>query len=64
MTFQDFLNGTNNTQMFKAALTFSLSVVGIPIVYYGDEQEFSGGTDGSDQREPLWGYMDTESVLY
>lgn len=36
---------------------------GIPIVYYGTEQKFSGGSDPG-CREPLWTNMDTSSELY
>jgi len=58
-----FLYQNNNVPMFKAALAFSLSVVGIPIIYYGDEQEFNGGPDPK-CREPLWGHMDNTSTVY
>lgn len=32
-----FLNSQKNTNMFKSALTFSLTSRGIPFVYYGNE---------------------------
>ena len=58
-----FLNLTNNIAAFKAALTFSIMSVGIPIVYQGDEQAFSGGQDPTN-REPLWTSMNASSNMY
>ena len=58
-----FLNLTNSTAAFKAALTFSIMSVGIPIVYQGDEQAFSGGSDPAN-REPLWTSMNASSDIY
>lgn len=49
-----FLHNTNNRRNFQNALIFTLLTDGIPIVYYGDEQYFSGGNDPAN-REPLWG---------
>ena len=45
-------------------LAFTVLQDGIPVVYYGQEQHFSGGND-PDNREALWtsGY-DTTSPLY
>ena len=39
--------------MLKNALAYTLTARGIPIMYYGTEQEFNGGNDPYD-REPLW----------
>jgi len=36
---------------------------GIPLVYYGDEQAFSGGNDPAN-RESLWNQMNTGSDMY
>jgi len=58
-----FLSTNNNHQGFKAALAFSIGSVGIPMVYYGDEQAYGGGADPAN-REPLWTNMDTESEIY
>eukprot|EP00755_Sulcionema_specki_P024869 Sspe_Gene.15400::Locus_5356_Transcript_1_1_Confidence_1.000_Length_1450::g.15400::m.15400/K01176/AMY, amyA, malS; alpha-amylase len=58
-----FLNGNNNQQLFKGALTFSLLSTGIPVVYYGDEQGFGGGNDPNN-RETLWTNLNPESDLY
>jgi alpha-amylase len=38
---------------FKSALAFALTARGIPFMYYGSEQGFSGGADPNN-REPLW----------
>eukprot|EP01098_Paradermamoeba_levis_P009562 TRINITY_DN4000_c0_g1_i1.p1 TRINITY_DN4000_c0_g1~~TRINITY_DN4000_c0_g1_i1.p1 ORF type:complete len:470 (-),score=82.76 TRINITY_DN4000_c0_g1_i1:211-1620(-) len=48
-----FLNQNNDLVAYKAALTLQLMTVGIPIVYYGTEQAFTGGNDPNN-REPLW----------
>jgi len=61
--FPRFLSNTNNTEIYKAAVANMLSVIGIPILYYGGEQGFSGGDD-PENREPLWGHMDTNSDIY
>lgn len=58
-----FLYQNGDVIMFKAALAFSLTTVGIPIVYYGDEQGFSGGPDPG-CREPLWTSMNTSAPIY
>jgi alpha-amylase len=58
-----FLHGNNNQVLFKSALAFSLTAVGIPIVYYGNEQAFAGGDDPKN-REPLWTDMDPNSDIY
>lgn len=41
----------------------STSSQGIPIIYYGTEQGFSGGDDPNN-RESLWPHYDTSSQLY
>lgn len=58
-----FLSNSTNVQGFKASLAFSIASVGIPMVYYGDEQAFSGGMDPAN-REPLWTDMKTDSDIY
>lgn len=49
-----FLNQTYNIPAYKSALTHVLFTQGIPIIYYGTEQLFSGGIDGNYCREALW----------
>jgi len=59
-----FLNGTSNLNAFKNALAWSVTTLGIPIIYYGDEQGFSGGPDPY-CREVLWPYLNsTNSAMY
>ena len=41
----------------------SLFMQGIPIIYYGTEQGFTGAID-PDNRESLWPHYDTEHWLY
>jgi len=58
-----FLYQNGDKIAFKAALAFTLSAVGIPIVYYGDEQAYGGGPDPNN-REQLWTNFDTNSDIY
>jgi len=58
-----FLSNSTNVQAFKAALAFTISSVGIPMVYYGDEQAFKGGMDPAN-REALWTDMNADSDIY
>ncbi|KAL4446911.1 hypothetical protein ABPG74_014883 [Tetrahymena malaccensis] len=63
---QVFTNGKDrNTriQLLKGYTTFTLTSIGIPILYYGTEQYFSGNTDPYD-REPIWNNLDTNSEMY
>lgn len=55
-----FLGLYRDERTLKAALTFVLSIRGIPITYYGSEHAFVGGNDPED-REVLWpaGYEPT-----
>jgi alpha-amylase len=48
-----FLSIKNDTALLKNALTYTILSRGIPIVYYGTEQAFSGGNDPAN-REDLW----------
>jgi len=48
-----FLNGTSNVAAYWNAITFVLMSEGIPIIYYGTEQNFHGGNDPAN-REILW----------
>ncbi|OHW92324.1 alpha amylase [Colletotrichum incanum] len=59
-----FLHQTGDRTLLKNALTFTLLMDGIPIIYQGLEQGFAGG-DVPYNREALWlsGY-DTQSELY
>jgi alpha-amylase len=58
-----FLSFNGNINSYKNAIAFSMTWPGIPILYYGDEQGFNGGADPNN-RETLWGHMDTSSSLY
>lgn len=48
---------------FKAITAFTLTSIGIPMIYYGSEQLYSGGTDPKN-REVLWNHMDQNSEMY
>jgi len=48
-----FLNGTSNVPAYWNAITFVLMSQGIPVIYYGTEQNFHGGPDPNN-REILW----------
>ncbi|KAG8904709.1 hypothetical protein FRB99_001295 [Tulasnella sp. 403] len=58
-------NQSIDVQTMFQALTFSFMSDGIPIVYYGQEQGFSGNHDPAN-REPLWpsGYTQTDTVNF
>ncbi len=59
-----FLFDKNSVPALRSALTYLLTQDGIPCLYYGTEQGFSGGNDPAN-REPLWlsGY-DTSGDLF
>ncbi|TWU74219.1 hypothetical protein ED733_003265 [Metarhizium rileyi] len=48
-----FLSQKNDTALLKNSLTYVLLGRGVPVVYYGTEQGFSGGDDPRN-REDLW----------
>ncbi|KAK7432932.1 hypothetical protein QQZ08_000403 [Neonectria magnoliae] len=48
-----FLNQKNDVSLLKNALAYVILARGIPIVYYGTEQSYGGGTDPAN-REDLW----------
>lgn len=58
-----FLSITNWNPLFKSALTFVAFSQGIPIIYYGSEQGFSGGADPNN-REALWTSLNPNSEMY
>ena len=58
-----FLNGNTNRKGLEASTIFTIFAEGIPIVYYGTEQYYGGGDDPQN-REPLWNNLDTSSNLY
>mmetsp|Transcript_3444 Transcript_3444/g.2431 ORF Transcript_3444/g.2431 Transcript_3444/m.2431 type:complete len:109 (+) Transcript_3444:199-525(+) len=60
---QRFLYVTPSTALLKSAVTFALFAQGIPIIYYGTEQYFSGGNDPYN-REALWPHMDSDHEMY
>jgi len=58
-----FLASSSSHQNFRASLAFTIASIGIPIVYYGDEQAYGGGQDPLN-REPLWTNMNADSDIY
>lgn len=58
-----FLNLNPSHTALRNALTYVLMGDWIPIVYYGTEQGFNGGSDPNN-RESLWPFMSTENPLY
>lgn len=58
-----FENYTSDASLIMNAAAFPFVTDGIPYVYYGQEQGFSGGND-PENREPLWtsGYSNTTSM--
>ncbi|KAF3389655.1 Alpha-amylase A type-3 [Penicillium rolfsii] len=59
-----FASYTNDMSLAKNAAAFTIMADGIPIIYAGQEQHYSGGSDPAN-REAVWlsGYS-TESELY
>jgi len=59
-----FASYTNDISLAENAATFTIMADGIPIIYAGQEQHYSGGNDPSN-REATWlsGY-NTDSTLY
>ncbi len=49
-----FLSIRNDVRALQNIVLFVLSTRGIPIVYYGMEQGYHGGSSFDDNREPLW----------
>lgn len=59
-----WLNQKNDTTLLKNALAFVILSRGIPIVYYGTEQSYSGAADPAN-REDLWrSNFNTNADLY
>jgi alpha-amylase len=58
-----FLYFQSNWILYKNALTMTLFNAGIPIIYYGSEQGYSGGADPAN-RESLWPNYNTGAELY
>jgi len=58
-----FLNGNGDYELYQNAITYVLMAQGIPIIYYGTEQGFSGSSDPNN-REILWptGYSTSNSL--
>ena len=48
---------------FHASLLFSMSIRGIPFVYYGSEQDFNGGDD-PENRETMWSHFSEDTDIY
>jgi alpha-amylase len=59
----DYCNNRVTRENLKSALIFTILFEGIPFIYYGGEQYFSGGNDPYD-REPMWGHYNTQSDSY
>eukprot|EP00343_Euplotes_focardii_P004097 CAMPEP_0205815078 /NCGR_PEP_ID=MMETSP0205-20121125/20537_1 /ASSEMBLY_ACC=CAM_ASM_000278 /TAXON_ID=36767 /ORGANISM="Euplotes focardii, Strain TN1" /LENGTH=393 /DNA_ID=CAMNT_0053100407 /DNA_START=138 /DNA_END=1316 /DNA_ORIENTATION=- len=58
-----FLSFNSNLKRYQNYIVLNFFQEGIPIVYYGTEQEFNGGND-PECRETMWGHMDTQSKMY
>ena len=58
-----FLSINSDWRLFKSSLAFALTARGVPILYYGSEQGFSGGADPSN-REAMWGHFDRNHEIF
>lgn len=56
-------NHSGKKAQFRNATVFSLTGLGIPFVYYGTEQYYTGGNDPAN-RESLWQSLNTSSDFY
>ncbi|KAK7109594.1 uncharacterized protein [Littorina saxatilis] len=61
--FPRFLNLSDDTALLRNALTYVMFGQGIPIIYYGTEQDFHGGNDPHN-RESLWPCYNQTSSTY
>lgn len=61
--FPRFLHLSPDIALLHNALTYVLLGEGVPIVYYGTEQEFAGKYD-PENRESLWPYQNSSSRMY
>lgn len=61
-----FLLAQQDRILYQNALSCTLMLPGVPIVYYGTEQAMAGGQSDNDKRQPLWsnGGYNTQSDMY
>ncbi|KAK4502542.1 hypothetical protein PRZ48_005967 [Zasmidium cellare] len=60
-----FASMTDDMALAKNIITYTIMGDGIPIIYQGQEQHMSGGTNPYTNRAPLWETQyDTQSELY
>lgn len=60
---QRFLSLKNDKSLLKTYILYNFATVGIPIIYYGTEQGFSGAEDPKN-REIMWNNLNQDSDLY
>ena len=58
-----FMNATHGRHKIRQAVAFIMLFPGIPVFYYGDEQQFSG-REIDQNREPLWKRMKPSEGIY
>lgn len=58
-----FLSQNSDRNVLKNAMAYVIFAEGIPIIYYGTEQGFSGDHDPVN-RETMWGHYDTSNDLF
>lgn len=57
------LSASAKLTQFKSLTAFTLTAIGIPMIYYGSEQAFGGGNDPYN-REVMWNNFDTTHEMY
>lgn len=53
-----------NKNIMKEAITFQMTWIGAPTIYYGDEAGLTGWTDPDNRRTYPWGHEDNELLEY
>lgn len=61
--YSRFLGLNSNEAAYHNAVAFIMMFPGIPVLYYGDEQNFKG-KDFPENSPPLWDYLNTDSPSY
>ena len=58
-----FLSVNSDWRLFKSYINYNLASIGIPIIYYGSEQGFTGTSDPQN-REAIWNNLNQNHDLY
>jgi len=59
-----FLYDKQDTRALRSALSFLLTTDGVPCIYYGTEQDFSGGNDPANREDLFGGGFQTSGLTF